>query len=250
MEPFDTTTFVFEIINFLVLIWILQHFFYKPIRNVISRRQTAIQASIDQARTLEAEAQSLRGRYEGRLEDWEQEKAVGRRDFKNEMIAARERALAEIAAELAGEREKAEAIEAKRRVDYQRHYQRLCMAQSARFAARLLGELAGPELEGRLFRMALSRLDALPAATLDGLRIACEATPEEAQVVTAYHLAPDDRVQLQQRLDQVLGMPVRCRYRQDPALLAGLSVTLGPWVFQANLRDELAAFVDAADGHV
>jgi F-type H+-transporting ATPase subunit b len=246
LEELDSTTFILEIINFLVLVWILQHFLFKPVREVIARRQAAINQSIDDAHKLETEAQALKQRYENRLVDWEREKTVAREAFKNEMLAERERALNGIAAELAAEREKSEAVEAKRRADSLRQYQQRAIAQGGQFVSRLMSEMASHDVETRLFDMALDRLDSLPSATVDGIRMACESSTEEALVLTAFPLSSSGRDQLKRRLDEVLGMPVKCQFREDPELLAGLSVTLGPWVFRANLRDELQAFVDAA----
>lgn len=39
---FDWTTFILEIINFLILIWILKHFLYRPVLKVISERRSGI----------------------------------------------------------------------------------------------------------------------------------------------------------------------------------------------------------------
>jgi len=37
------STFLLEIINFLILVWILKHFFYKPILDVIAHRRADIE---------------------------------------------------------------------------------------------------------------------------------------------------------------------------------------------------------------
>lgn len=242
----SATTFLFEILNFLVLIWILQRFLYRPVRDVVARRQAAIAQTVSDAETLRLEAEALQERYRSRLEEWQQEKQSARLELKGELDGERMRALAAIEHELAEERERAEALEEKRRADCVREYQRLGLLQGGRFAAALLGDLAGPDLEARLLALALDRLANLPESTVDGIRLACETSPEEASVVTGNPLAEELRLQLQQRLSEVLGMAVACRFREDASLLAGLSVTLGPWVFHANLRDELKAFVDAA----
>ena len=34
----DWTTFILEIVNFLVLLWILKRFFFRPVREAIARR--------------------------------------------------------------------------------------------------------------------------------------------------------------------------------------------------------------------
>jgi len=242
----NPTTFLLEILNFLILIWILQRFLYKPVRDVVARRQEAVGRTLREAETVRQEAGALQERYQSRLQQWEQEKQAARLGLKAELDEDRDRALAAIEQELAGARERAEALEQKRRADCIREYRRLGLEQGNRFAGRLLAELASPELEARLLQMALERLASLPESTLDGIRVACETSPEEAAVVTAYPLAAASRGLLQQRLGEMLGLAVACRFSEDPGLLAGLSVTVGPWVFQANLRDELKAFADAA----
>ena len=35
----DTTTFVLEIVNFLILLWLLNRFLYRPVQAAIARRQ-------------------------------------------------------------------------------------------------------------------------------------------------------------------------------------------------------------------
>ena len=73
----DWSTFILEIINFLVLVWLLKRFFYKPVLNVINRRREQIQKKISDAEGVRHEAESLKSDYENRLAGWEDEKAAG-----------------------------------------------------------------------------------------------------------------------------------------------------------------------------
>ena len=57
---FDWTTFLLEILNFFILLWILQRFLYRPVIEVIQARQRNIQATLEDARRLEAEAVTTR----------------------------------------------------------------------------------------------------------------------------------------------------------------------------------------------
>jgi len=64
------STFALEIFNFLVLVWILKRFLYKPVLNVITRRRETIENQLAEARQLHADADALKERYEHRLSDW------------------------------------------------------------------------------------------------------------------------------------------------------------------------------------
>ena len=44
------STFILEVINFIVLVFILKHFFYKPVLNAIARRRESIDKTMEDAR--------------------------------------------------------------------------------------------------------------------------------------------------------------------------------------------------------
>ena len=61
------STFVLEIINFLVLVWILKRFLYKPVMDVIARRREEIEKTRAEAAQLQTDAQNLQQQYEERV---------------------------------------------------------------------------------------------------------------------------------------------------------------------------------------
>ncbi len=79
------STFVLELINFLVLVWILKRFLYKPILEVIARRKAGIEQVRAEAEDLHASAEQLRQQYEGRLAAWNRERQQARDDLKREL---------------------------------------------------------------------------------------------------------------------------------------------------------------------
>ena len=69
----NSSTFILEIINFLILVWILKRFFYKPVLDIIARRKADIEETVAKAQTLQSNAENLEHQYESRLADWEKE---------------------------------------------------------------------------------------------------------------------------------------------------------------------------------
>ena len=242
----DWSTFLLEILNFLILLWILKRFLYQPVLDTLAKRKASVEQTLASAQTAKAEAEVLQAQYEHRLDEWNAEREAAREGLRREIAEERARRLAVLEQELEREREKARVLDEKMLADSLRKCQETALTQGERFVARLLSEFAGPELESRLFDMALNQLDSLPAERLDAIRLACEEAPEAAEVSTAYGLDAARRRQLTDKLSGLLGLPVACRFREDPSLLAGLHVALGPWVFQANLRDEIKGFAASA----
>ena len=240
------STFLLEILNFLVLLWILKRFLYQPVLDTIAKRRDGIEQTLANAQTIRSEAVALQSQYESRLNQWNEEREAAREALRREISEERDRQLAALEVELMREREKARVLDEKLRADAVRKYQEASLEIGARFVARLLAELTGPELEASLFEMAMRQLDSLPGERLTAIRQACEETPEEAEVATAYPLDGQHRQRLAEKLGGLLGMPVACRFVEDSQLLAGLRITIGPWVFLANLQEELKSFALSA----
>jgi len=118
---FDWSTFVLEAINFLILLWILKHFLYKPVMAVIRRRKEAVDQAIDEADATRQHAEELKTQYENRLGDWEKEKESARTALRDEMAAERNRQLETLQHSLAQEQEKARAVEERRQEEILRN---------------------------------------------------------------------------------------------------------------------------------
>lgn len=240
------STFVLEIINFLVLVWILKRFFYRPVLDVIARRRSGIEKTLDEARTLHQDAETLQTRYRSRLADWEQERQQAREQLAGEIENRRAQELATLRAELDRETEKARVAEARRQADLRHNIEEQALLQAGRFASRLLGQAATPELQARLLELVVEELPELPAERLAALRNSGSRVLDGVVVASAWPLSQSQREALQKVLAAATGNHQPARFEQDSDLLAGVRITIGAWVLGANLRDELEGFAKLA----
>ena len=242
---FDWTTFVLEAINFLILVWLLKRFLYRPVLDVIARRQAGVAKTLADAAATRAEAQRLQAEYAGRQSDWERERARLRQALDDELDALRIKRLAALAADIESERKRDAAARLREREVEQRELETRALQQADGFAARLLERFAGPELDARIIDMLLADLEALPAPRRDALRDALT----RAASVEVRSARPIDPA-LQQRIEAVLaalaGRYLEAMYTIDPALLAGARLRAGAWELAADLSGELSAFAEFA----
>ena len=239
------STFILEIINFLVLVWILKRFLYKPVLAIIARRREGIEKAMADAKDLNSQAHDLQQQYENRLADWEGEKQKAREALGHEIDSERKRRMTELETTLQQERDKAREAELRRQEEAQRKAEETALSQAAGFAARLLKGLSGPELEARLLTLLLEQLPQLDEAQVQRLR---QSGGSEVVVCSAYPLGETQRKSLQQALEQLLGSTPPVSYEQQDALLAGVRITIGAWVLGANLEDELRGFAELGHG--
>jgi F-type H+-transporting ATPase subunit b len=242
---FDWSTFTLEIINFLILVWILKRFLYRPVLKVINQRRTDIEKEMADALRVEAEAGELRQRCERELAQWEEEKDAAQARLREELAAERKRLTAELEASIAEERERRRVLDERRQNDFQRTVEEQGIAQGAAFAARLLERVAAPELEVRLYALLLEDLRGLRAEDKRAVAEAAAAPELQLRVQSAFALDAGRRAELERALAGATGKALPVEYRENPELLAGFLVNIGPWILHANLRDELKFFSGA-----
>lgn len=235
---FDLTTFILEVINFLVLVWLLKRFFYRPVLDVIEKRQAATAKTLADAATVRREAEALKSQYQARLADVDKDRAAARAALAEEIAAERTRRLAAVEAEVNADRQRRQMLEAHERSEREAALEREALTIATRFASRFLDRLAGPELNAKLAELALSELDALAPDKLDILR----DPGASIKVVSAYPLDTAQRAAFTQVLGRLAGRTLAPEFSEDAVLKAGVCIMAGSWVLMANLRDELGFF--------
>jgi F-type H+-transporting ATPase subunit b len=238
----DWTTFILEIINFLVLVWILQRFLYRPVMNVVAQRRVTISKSLEEAQATQDAATSLKEQYENRLSDWQKEREEARKKLQGEIETQRQKLLEQLQAELAEQRHKEQVLAARRNETLLRETRQQALLLSEQFAAKLLQRLADPAVEARLLDMVLEDLAALPEEQRKTLADTQRKAQTPAQVSSAFPLNDDQRQRLAAALQKALAVRVACEFREDAALLAGISINIGPQRLQASIKEELRFF--------
>lgn len=239
------STFLLEILNFGVLVWLLKHFFYRPVLAVIARRREAIEKTLADARSVQSEAQALKSDYESRETQWRAEREAARAKLDEEIAAERDRAMTALRASLAKDREKTQVQEAKRQEEWRRAAEERAIALGAAFAARLLRRVASPTLEAKLVEITLEDLRNFPAEETRAIATNAAGGPLRAKVTSAYPLDEPVRKALGESIASAIGREVEADFAEDRELLAGVRVSFGAWVLHGNLRDELEFFAGA-----
>jgi F-type H+-transporting ATPase subunit b len=236
------STFALEIVNFLILVWLLARFLYLPVTRVIEQRRLAIHKQLADADAARTDAAALKHDYEERMTAWEHERITARQQLDAEISVERGRLLNELRQELEQEREKAGILDQRRMEDARNHLRSLALEQGTEFCARLLTRLASPELETRIIDFACAELGALAPDKRDLLKINHEKNKNGVIIRSAFPISGTTRNTLSHTLAQIIGSTANFIYQRDPDLIAGICIQIGAWQLQANLRDELKYF--------
>ncbi len=236
------STFLLELINFVVLVWILKRFLYRPVLDVIARRRAEIDNTMSEAKRIGQDASELKERYEKRLRDWESEQADARNKLAHELDEEKKRKLAELRTSLDSEIEKTKAAETRRVADLRDELERQGLALGARFASRLLEACATPQLQEKLVDLFLRDFDSAPHDHIASLIGNPDVPPDAVDISSAYTLTEEQQRAIGERAHALCGAEAAVRFAEDPSLLAGIRLTVGGCVLGLNLKDELEGF--------
>ena len=139
---FDLTTFILEIINFIVLVWLLRRILYDPVMTAVKKRQTFIADKIAVAEEKEANASRLKLQTQNRLADWDEERRRLLAELLDELQVKRRQEDETLKVQLEQEQKKAEAQNQRRMQQTLHEYELSALAIASKFASTLLARLA------------------------------------------------------------------------------------------------------------
>jgi F-type H+-transporting ATPase subunit b len=238
----DWVTFGLEVINFLVLVWILQHFLYKPVLQTIRKRQAGIEKAMKEAENGKAQAEDLRKQCADRLAGWEKEKESLRQKALAEVAEERKRRMDQMQADLDRAEERRKAVAGRRAQEMHEKLQQEARADAARFAAGFLRRLASPSMEQGLVQVLLEDLGKLPEEQRRKLAEASERNGDRVEVSSAFALDEDLRKKVLEGLGKATGRELDAGFEVSTDLMAGLRISIGSVVLHANVSDELDFF--------
>lgn len=244
---FDWTTFALEVLNFLVLLWILTRFLYRPVLGAIDARRDAMRRQDASVQERQRDADALKSRYEDLVRDWERQREQAKQQLQQDLAAQKTAGLDAIRRDLDGERERSAARAATAVGMHEAELTRRATGTAYRHVSSMLGRLAGPGLTARIVDVVLEDLHDLPGPERD--RLARDARPAgsdvpSAAIATAHALDDDARRRLAEALAGLAGSASVPTFAVQADLIAGIRITLGQWLLKANLADELSWFME------
>ena len=243
----DWFTVAAQAVNFLILVWLMKRFLYKPVLNAIDEREKRIAAELANADAKQAEAQKEHDEFQQKNTEFDQQRAALLSKATGEAQAERQRLLDEA-------RKAADAASSKRQEALRAEEQNLHQAISRRtqtevfaIARKTLSDLATVSLEERLGEVFTRRLREMNGSTKDALGKALQASSDPGVVRSTFDLPADQRAAIQNALNETFSAEVRVRYETTPELIGGIELTASGQKLAWSIADYLASMEQGVD---
>jgi F-type H+-transporting ATPase subunit b len=244
----DWSTLALQLVNFAVLVWLLQRFLYRPVLRVIDARRRAEDSRYEEAqRTAETAKRQLA--------EIETQRAGIAADRAAALAEAHEQARQLSEARRAQAERDAQALleEARQTLAHERESllaqaRRAALDLAAEMARRILAEIPeSPGLEGCLERID-DRLRSLPTA--ERAELAGEAAAgHPLRVVSTRPLPPDAQERWRMRLRKTLERDVVVTFETNAALVGGAELHFPHAALRFSVGSTVSALQEEAARH-
>jgi F-type H+-transporting ATPase subunit b len=215
-----------QIVNFLILVWLLKHFLYKPILDAIDAREKRIAAELRDADTKKAEAEKERTDFEDKNKVFVEQRSALLGKAADEAKAERERLIDQAKKDAKGFRvTQADAL----RGDQIRLASEITLlAENEVFAIarKALTDLATVSLEERVGEVFTRRLRELDPKAKELLGAALKDSSQPDLVRSAFVLPADQRAAIQNALNESFSAAVRIKFEDSQEVICGIELTV------------------------
>jgi F-type H+-transporting ATPase subunit b len=243
----DWFTIVAQALNFLILVWLMKRFLYKPVLDAIDEREKRIATELANADAKKAEAQKEHDEFQHKNTEFDQQRAALLSKATDEARAEGQRLLEEArkaAVDISSKRQ--EALKNEEQTLHQAIRQRTQQEVFA-IARKALQDLATVSLEERLGEVFTRRLRELNGKAKEALGEAIKTASDPAVVHSTFGLPAEQRAAIQNALNETFSAEVRVQFETAPDLIGGIELTTNGQKVAWSIAEYLTSLEEGVD---
>jgi len=214
-----------QTLNFLVLVWVLKHFLYKPILDAIAAREKGIADKLADADGKTKAAQKQRDDFEGKNKAFDEQRAALLSKATTDAKTEHDRLLDEAHKEADGFRATQAVALKNDQARLGKELARTASREVFAIARKTLADLATASLEervGAVFTHRLGEMDGKAKATLGA---ALRSSKDPAVVQSAFDMPAAQMATIRNALNETFSAEIRVRFESAPDRICGIELT-------------------------
>lgn len=225
-----------QIINFFVLLFVLQKLFYKPVTKAMEDRQERIHKAEVEAEEKMDEAKELISEYDEKIADIEKEKREILDDARAQAQEKRESLLKDYREEAENKRKVYLNEIEDEKENFINNLRKNLGESAVKIASHILDTISSKELEDEVFNTFMENLKGLKNNLSDK-----EVLKEEKHLNlhTSRNLSEDEKQSIENTLKEQLDNLEEINYEIDDSLILGYELNLETYTLHTNIKNYL-----------
>lgn len=236
---FSWSTFVLQVVNFLVLVWLLRRFLFKPVSTIVAQRKAEIARAKAEAETAGQRAEQARKEFDQRRGEIEAQRQAISEETRTALANERTKMIA--AAQVEIDKLKSGMLKQleEEKENAARDISHRAVEIAVQLADRLLRQSAAPLLDELFLERLVDHLDHLTVAERTALL--AQSGPDRGSlfVTTASPLDLKSEAKWRAALSQHLGASPHVTFNVDKSLIAGTEVKFPLGILHFTWRQAL-----------
>jgi len=251
----DWLTVIAQIINFLILVFLLKHFFYDRIIQAMEERESRIQKRLRDAEEREKDAEQRAESYRNKQAEIEEKQREKLAQAKKAAEEQRKKLTQEARRDVDDLRKKWKDGIQKEKDAFVRDFQGMAANEIFSIARRALGDLADIEVEEQVGNVFIERMKEIKKKDLKEIAQSLQESKHPAKVRSGFEISTQMRRKITQAVHRHIADGVDVEYETSPELLLGIELKtrgrkLG-WnleAYLADLEENALNLLDSVDG--
>lgn len=238
-----------QIVNFLILVWLLNRFLYGPITRAMAQREDDIRSRFAEADKRRSEAEAMAADFKRKEETFDAERQDLLAKANTEADALKRALLEEARSEVEGRRQAWRKQIADERADFMEDFKRRAAEHFYQLARAALGDLADGTLEEPMARRFIEKLEALDASMRQKLVRETTRSGGEVRLESAFELTPDAQARLTAAVRRIIVDDANVDFGRSDDVLCGLRLKAQGQTVEWSLNsylDDLEARLEEA----
>ena len=219
----DWSTLALQTINVLILIWILARFFFRPIMDIVAKRQEETKKMLADAALARREAADVRSEAVKARADLAAERESLLAEARNAAQVEKQNLLEQSSKEIVKLNSEAKAAISREQAAAEQAIVDHATEISIEIARRLLTRFPHRNILGAFVDQICHEVHGLSSEVRDNL-ISAAASGHPIEVVTATPLSGEETQQVAEALKKTFGFELSLVFHSDPAILAGIEL--------------------------
>jgi F-type H+-transporting ATPase subunit b len=233
---FDIWTFLFQVVNFVVLVFILKRLLYKPVREMLQKRRDLVRQTLEKAELMQREALELKERHRKEMDKLEGLRERITEEMKAEVLEEKKRLVSAAEEEAAMRIEKSMALFDLEKARFQGEMKEKAIETVRIYSTNLLRDISDEEVHRGIWRRFLLELNGI------SLDIPGKDETVKIELISAFPVPDKDLDIMRGIMEKGVSRNVAIVCAVDPELIAGVKIRSGDVVYDSSLAGQVGAF--------
>jgi F-type H+-transporting ATPase subunit b len=235
-------TVIAQILNFLILVWLMKRYLYKPILNAIDDREKKIADQLADAKTKKDEAQKEQDEFNKKNEVFDQQKKDMMDKATSEAATQGQKLLEDAKNNAKALQDKLEKAAKDQREDLNHQMEQKTEQEVFAITKKVLTDLAAVDFEEQSVNIFIKRISGIKEDEKALFIKALHSDSGPILVRSAFDLSEKQQTEIKNAVTKILGTKPSFEFKTSPALLGGIELTTNGYKLAWSIAEYVNSF--------